>query len=57
MIPKRLYGIFCKEFPWFVPDVIKFVSKKDGSIDILLNSGTVLNYSQTKAGWILKNGV
>lgn len=57
MTPKRLYGVFCKEFPWFVPDVIKYTSRKDGSIDIFLKTGTILNYSLTKAGWILKNGV
>jgi hypothetical protein len=57
MTPKSLYNRFNKEFPWFIPEVIKYTSKKDGSIDIFLKSGSVLNYSLTKAGWILKNGV
>jgi len=56
MTPKRLYNRFSDEFPWFVPDVIKFTSKKDGSIDVFLKTGAILNYSCTKSGWVLKKG-
>jgi len=54
MTPKRLYNHFCEDFPWLVPDVIKFTSKKDGSIDIFFKTGATFNYSCTKSGGVLK---
>lgn len=57
MTPKRLYSHFCEEFPWFVPDVIKYTeNRNDGGIDIFLKSGDILNYKREKKSWILKKG-
>ncbi len=57
MTPKRLYSHFCEEFPWFVPDVIKYTeNRNDGGIDIFLKSGDILNYKREKKSWVLKKG-
>lgn len=57
MIVKRIIiEKFEQDFPWF--EVAKYkVNRKDGGIDITLKDGTILNYSHTSTGWVLKGGI
>lgn len=57
MSPKRIYNAFCKDFPWFAADAVKFTeNRKERGIDITLKSGVVLTYIPSKTGWILRKG-
>ena len=57
MTPKHTYEIFMKEFPWFVPNVVKYrANRKEGGIDIFLDNNTILNFQHSRTGWILKRG-
>lgn len=54
MAPKHMYEIFKQEFPWFVPNVVKFSqNRKDGGIDIYLDNQVILNFQANRNGWIL----
>ena len=56
MTPKHLYEIFKDLFNWFVPHVTSFTTnRKDGGIDISLDTGEILNFQINKSGsWILR---
>lgn len=57
MTPKHLYEIFKKEFPWFVPNVVKYKANRDeGGIDVYLDTNSILHFQVSKTGWILKRG-
>lgn len=57
MTTKHMYEIFAKEFPWFVPNVVKYqANRKEGGIDIFLDSHSTLNFQLSRTGWILKRG-
>lgn len=54
---KALYSSFQRRFPWLADDASKYVSnRKDGGIDIYLDTGEVLHYVETRKGWILSKG-
>lgn len=56
MTPKHLYDIFKNYFTWFAPHVTSFTTnRKDGGIDITLDTGEILNFNVDKnKNWILK---
>lgn len=57
MPPKYLYSNFERRFPWFAGHVVKYVSnRKEGGIDIYMDSGEVIFYSEQGKGWILRKG-
>jgi hypothetical protein len=57
MSPKALYSNFERRFPWLTGHVVKYVSnRKDGSIDIHMDSGEILFYSEQGRSWILRKG-
>lgn len=54
---KSLYALFEFRFPWLIPSVTKYVSnRKDGGIDIYLNTGEHLFYTENPKGWLLRKG-
>ena len=57
MTPKHLYEVFKQEFPWFVPNVVKYQQNRtDGGIDIYFDDHTILHFQVNRNGWILKRG-
>lgn len=54
---KALCSSFQRRFPWLADDASKYVSnRKDGGIDIYLDTGETLHYVETRKGWILSKG-
>ena len=57
MTAKALYSAFLKLFPWMADEVEQFkTNRKEGGIDIYLETGDVLNFSMYKGTWVLKGG-
>lgn len=55
MILHNLYRSFCERFPWFVPHILKYQgNRKEGGIDIWLDTGEIMNYQETRKTWCLK---